>query len=144
MKSDRGAAALEMALVLTLLITLLTLTAPLAQVLLRKIALERVAGASARFATAVGVKPRYGVAGRRPTIGEVVAKATADWGVGALTAPITVLLSKSPAVAHAGDQVEVTVSTTVDLGLLGDLLRFANITSGTSVTMTAKAVGRQE
>ena len=145
MRSDRGAAALEMALVLTLLCTLLTLTAPLAEVFQQRIALERVAGAAARFATAVAAHPRYGVLGREPTITEVVNKATADWAViDGATAPITVTLSKSPTVARVGDQVEVTVSTNVNLGLLGSILSFANVTNGTSVTVTAKAVGRQE
>jgi hypothetical protein len=143
MKRDRGAAALEMALVLTLLCTILTLTAPLAKVFQQKIALERVAGAAARFATAVAAHPRYGVLGREPTTTEVVNKATADWAVDWPT-PITVILSKSPTLARAGDQIEVTVSTTVDLGLLGSILSFANVTNGTSVTVTAKAVGRQE
>ena len=144
MKGDRGSAAIEMALVLTLLCTILTLTAPLAQVFQRKIALERVAGAAARFATAVAEKPRFGVAGRRPTITEVTNKAAGDWAVDGATAPLTVILSKSPTVAHAGDQVQVTVTTTVDLGLLGSILSFANVTNGTSVTVTANAVGRQE
>jgi Flp pilus assembly protein TadG len=144
MKRDRGSAAIEMALVLTLLCTTLTLTAPLAEVFQQKIALERVAGAAARFATAVAEKPRYGVAGRRPTILEVTNKAATDWAVDFATVPLTVVLSKSPTVAHAGDQVEVTVSTNVDLGLLGSILSFANVANGTSVTVTAKAVGRQE
>jgi Flp pilus assembly protein TadG len=152
MRRDRGAAALEMALVLGLLCTTLTITAPLAQVFQRKIVLERVAGSTARFATRVaGNSGRYGVAGRRPTFFEVIDKAAAEWNEVAeawnaegATAPINVLLSKDPATAHAGELIEVTASTDVDLGLLGSVLSFAGITDGTTVTVTAKAVGRQE
>jgi Flp pilus assembly protein TadG len=146
MRRDRGSAALEMALVLTLLCTILTVTAPLAEVFQQKIALERVAGSTARFATrASGSSGRYGVAARRPTMLEVFNRAVTDWTmVWNFFSPIDVVLSKPPSAAVPGEVIEVTVSSDVDLGLLGAILDFVNITDGTTVTVTAKAVGRQE
>ena len=145
MRSDRGAAALEMALLVTMLALLVTLTAPLAVLFQQKIALERVAGAVARYATQVTANIRYGVAGRRPSYSEVVAEASADWSlVRAAPTPITVTLSKDPATAKAGDQIDVTASTTVDLGPFGSVLKLAGLAGNSTVTVTVKAVGRQE
>ena len=145
MNDDRGAAALEMALVLALITTLVALSAPLAVLFQQKIALERVAGAVARFATEVQANTRFGVAGRRPTLLEVVNQATADWSVvRASVTPVNVVLSKDPATAKAGDQIDVTATTTVDLGPFGSVLKFVGLTGSSTVTVTAKAVGRQE
>lgn len=145
MSSDRGAAALELGIVLTVLLAIMSLTAPLAELMQRKISLERVAGSTARFATAYVANVRYGIAGQRPTVSEVVAKAQEDWAaVESPLSPLTVSVSGNPSTARPGDQVEVTVSNTVDLGPFGILLKFVNIADDTTVTVTAKAVGRQE
>jgi Flp pilus assembly protein TadG len=145
MRSDRGAAALEMALLVTMLTLLVTLTAPLAVLFQQKIALQRVAGSTARFATEVSSNTRYGVAGRRPSYSEVQAQASADWNlVRAAPTTITLVLSEDPATAKAGDQIEVTASTTVDLGPFGSVLTLAGLAGNSTVTVTAKAVGRQE
>jgi Flp pilus assembly protein TadG len=145
MKGDRGAAALEMALVLTLITALVALTAPLAVLFQQKIGLERVAGAVARFATEVQANTRYGVAWRRPTLFEVTNQATTYWNlVRAAPMPVTLTLSKDPTTAKAGDQIEVTATTTVDLGPFGSVLKLVGLASNTTVTVTAEAVGRQE
>jgi Flp pilus assembly protein TadG len=145
MNRDRGAAALEMALVVTLITTLVALTAPLAVLFQQKIALERVAGAGARYATEVQSNARYGVAGRRPTFLEVANQATVDWTlVRAAPTPLNLTLSKDPTTAKAGDQIEVTATTTVDLGPFGSVLQMVGLTGSSTVTVTAKAVGRQE
>lgn len=144
MKRDRGAAALEMTIVMTLLCTILTVTAPLAQLFEQRISLGRVAGTTARFATRATGTSRYGVSGHRPTYLEIFNKAVSDWNLEWAATPMNVVLSKDPSAARVGDLVEVTTSADIDLGLLGSFLSFVNITNGTSVTVTAKAVGRQE
>ena len=144
MRRDRGAAALELTFVITLLCTILSVTAPLAEMFQQRIALGRVAGSTARFATRATGNGRYGVASHRPTFVEIYNKAVTDWHMEWAVAPLDVSLSKDPSLARAGDQIEVTTSARVDLGMLGTLLSWAGITNGSTVTVTAKAVGRQE
>jgi Flp pilus assembly protein TadG len=143
---ERGAAALEMALVLTVLLAVIALVAPLGEIFQQRIRLERVAGSTARFATTVPDRARYGSVARRPTTAEVVAEAQRAWnatGSGPAMA-ITTTVSKSPATAKPGDQIDVTVGTTVNLGPFGSVLSFVGLADGTTVTVTAEAVGRQE
>jgi Flp pilus assembly protein TadG len=144
MRRDRGAAALEMTFVVTLLCTILAVTAPLALLFEQRITLGRVAGSTARFATRATGTSRYGVAGHRPTLLEIANKAAADWHVEWAAIAINVSLSKDPSTAKVGELIEVTTSADVDLGPLGSLLSFVNITNSSTVTVTAKAVGRQE
>jgi Flp pilus assembly protein TadG len=144
MRRDRGAAALELTFVITLLCTILSVTAPLAQMFQQRITLGRVAGSTARFATRATGSSRYGVSSHRPTFIEIFNKAVTDWNMEWAAAPLDVTLSKDPSTARVGDLIEVTTSAKVDLGMLGTMLSWAGITNGSTVTVTAKAVGRQE
>ena len=141
---ERGAAAVEMAIVLVCLLGLLSLTAPLGLTLRERLRLERLAGQTVRFATAAPDRLRYGSTQRRPTTAEVEAEGRRAWAAeGSDPANLTVSVSRSPSSARPGDLIEVSIGTTVDLGPFGGILRLlGNATS--TVTMTAQAVGRQE
>jgi Flp pilus assembly protein TadG len=141
---DRGAAAVELAVVLVCLLVMMLFTAPLALAMRERLRLERVAGGSVRFATAVPDRLRYGSAQRRPTTAEVVAEARRAWAAeGSDPSNLTVSVSRSPSSARPGDLIEVSIATTVDLGPFGSILALVGNPT-TTVNMTARAVGRQE
>ncbi|MGH2689308.1 MAG: TadE/TadG family type IV pilus assembly protein [Actinomycetota bacterium] len=153
---DRGAAAVEMALVFVSLIGMVVLTAPLGVAMRERLQVERVAGQTARFATAAPDRPRSESAARRPSIEEIKAEAARAWSVVSpgsdplSTGDVHVLvngveMSTGPGSARqAGQQVTVRIQVDVDLGGFGSILRVIDVLPDTTVTMTAEAVGRQE
>ncbi|MGH2767830.1 MAG: hypothetical protein ACRDIF_02615 [Actinomycetota bacterium] len=145
MRDDSGVAAVELALVFTLLVSLLALSAPLILAFGERLRLGRAAGQAARFATSAPDRPRFGSAGRRPTSAEVAAEAIRAYqATGSSSAGITVSVSANPADALPGDQILVTLKKSVDLGPFGFILRLLNLTNRQTAVMTARAVAREE
>lgn len=141
--NEKGAAAVEFGLVAGLLVVLIALTGPLAGALAEQLKLGRTAGRAVRFATEAPDRKRYDCAGnrvaRRPTAAEVVAEATCAHYGGATPGPsFAVTVSSEPRAAAPGQPIEVTVSNSVDLGPLGDLL------GKPELTLTARAVSLRE
>jgi Flp pilus assembly protein TadG len=151
--NDSGTAAFEAALVLSVLFGVLALIYPLGEMLLQKMALDRAMSDVIRYSTATPNSPEYDPDGtvnnptnnRRPSCVQVQNEfyraadvAVADRG------SYTVSIPTCPSALHSGQTVTVTVSKTVSLGPLGDLLSFAGITHSSSVTVSAAASGREE
>jgi hypothetical protein len=121
--------------------------------LLQKMALDRAMSDVIRYATAAPNSPEYDPDGaitnpthsRRPTCTQVTNEFWRAAGVDSGSrGSYTVSVPSCPAALHSGDPVTVTVSKTVSLGPLGDLLSFAGITHSSSVTVSADAFGREE
>ncbi|MGH9165221.1 MAG: hypothetical protein ACRDZW_06910, partial [Acidimicrobiales bacterium] len=118
MQGQRGAAAVELALLLSALLGVMLLLAPVPYAMLAKIQLERAAGKAARFATQTPDRGRPGLpAGqRRPTLAEVRSEATAAYsGSGVLATPV---VTTATGVANCPRALSTTVNmqTAVDLG----------------------------
>lgn len=146
-RSDKGAAALELAFIITLVMLLVVLSAPLIYAFQENVRLERVAGHTARFATSAPDRPRFGSAGRRPTIAEVQAEANRAYLAAGGDTPLSsgsVVVDKDPTATPPGEQITITISRNVDLGIFGQLLRAAGINNSPSIEMVIDAVGRQE
>jgi Flp pilus assembly protein TadG len=153
---DRGAAAVEMALVFVSLIGMVALTAPLGVAMRERLRVERVAGQTVRFATAAPDRPRSESASRRPSIAEIEQETIRGWSVVSpgsdplTTGDVAVLVdgvemsSGAGSARQPGQQVTVRIQVDVDLGGFGSLLRVIDVLPDTTVTMTAEAVGRQE
>lgn len=141
-RDERGAAAVEMAILTLLLVALLGVVGPLMVAIQEQVRLGRTSGAAVRFATATPDRRRSDCDGaptanyRRPSVAQVVREAEcvrfgSDTPDGAFS--VTVV----PA-AQIGDEVRVTVSNTVGLGPLGEFLGRG------SVTLTSTSIGIQE
>lgn len=144
---DRGLAALEFVIIYLLIFMLLALSVPLVIALQERIRLERVAGHTARFATAAPDRPRFGSAKRRPTIPEVQAEAERAYSlIGAPNpgANFDVFVDTDPRIALPGVQITITITKTVDLGPIGALMSVIGVSESSSIDMTVFAVGRQE
>lgn len=151
-RSDDGVAAVEFALVFTLLLTVVAIVWPLGEMLLQKMALDRAMSDVIRYATATPNSPdynpddpTYSATGRRPTCAQVTNEFFRAAGVDSGSrGSYTVTVPTCPSDTHSGQTVTVTVSKTVSLGPLGDLLSIAGITHSSSVTVSAAASGREE
>lgn len=160
---EAGVAAVEFALVFSLLLSVVALVWPIGELVLQKMALDRAMSDAIRYATTAPSYPEDNSDGtvgttRRPTCAQVDQEFAHAYGAG--TAPSdfsTIALSGTvggvstsdicPAGPHglrSGDTVTITVSKTVSLGPLGDLLSIAGITHSSSVTVSAAASGREE
>lgn len=162
-RGSEGVAAVEMAIVLSLLMLLGFGTAPLFKMGGAYHTVSRVSAETLRFATAVtahGTRATPGaVLRRRPTAAEVAAFAQQAAG----STPVTVLtlvcpddvlsacVAGDPSSAGAGDGITVTVSTDVDLSALGAVANaVARVGGGGDIapqgvrTMTSTAHGREE
>ena len=146
---DSGVAAVEFALVFSMLLVVVALIWPLGQMLLEKMALDRSMSDVIRYATATPNSPEYDPDGtattRRPTCTQVTNEFFRVAGVNSSSrGPYTVTIPTCPSAALSGQTVTVTVRKTVSLGPLGDLLSIAGITHSSSVTVSAAASGREE
>ncbi len=160
---DEGVAAVEMAIVLTLLMVLAFGAVPLWKMGGAYHTVSRVSGETLRYATAVtshGTRATPGATlRRRPTAAEVAVFAQQAAGstpvtVVTLVCPDDVAASCAPgdpSSAGAGDGITVTVSTDVDLQALGGLANaVASVGGGGPIapqgvmTMTSTAHGREE
>jgi Flp pilus assembly protein TadG len=141
---ERGAAAVELGLLILPLLGLLLIIAPLPFAMLDKVRLERAAGQAARFATMEPDRDRPGVAsGRlRPTTAEVVAEAERSYsGSGALTVRVT---SHAAARCPRRLATEVQLDTQVDLGAFAFIHRALRTAPRGSIALTASATNCQE
>jgi Flp pilus assembly protein TadG len=151
---DEGVAAIEFALVFSVLLSVLALIYPLGEVLLQKMALNRAMSDVIRYATATPNSPEYDPDGtlnnptnsRRPTCAQIYTEFYRAAGVTSAgdKASYTFNVPTCPAAMQSGQTVTVTVSKTVSLGPLGDLLSLARITHSSTVTVSAAASGREE
>lgn len=144
-RDQRGVAALEMVLMLMVLIPLLGLAAPTITAIQEQIRLGRAAGAAVRFASATPETKRLDCDGnamakdRRPSAAQVVREAEcARFGSDPVPGTFSVTVSPDPTTASPGQTVTVTVSNTVDLGVLGVFL------GRDSVTVSATSIGVEE
>lgn len=144
-KGSEGVAALEFVMVMSVIFGLIALTAPLGFLIQERVRLERVAGHTARFATAAPDRPRFGAASRRPSPDEVRAEAVRAYeeiGAGTLD-PSNIQLSRDPRSTPPGEQISVTITQEVPLGSLGILLAPLGIDYQGAI-MTVEATARQE
>ncbi|HUR51190.1 MAG TPA: TadE/TadG family type IV pilus assembly protein [Mycobacteriales bacterium] len=162
-RADEGVAALEMAIVVTLLLVIAFGAVPLWRTGAAYHKVSRVSGETLRFATAVTAHGTRSAPGatlrRRPTAAEVAAFAQQAAG----STPVTVVVlvcpddvaascaAGDPSAASAGDGITVSVSTAVDLNAAGALANAVGSVGGGGeiapqgvVTMTSTAHGREE
>ena len=162
-RGTEGVAAIEMAIVLTLMMVLAFGAVPLWKMGGAYHTVSRVSGETLRYATAVtahGTRATpTATLRRRPTAAEVAAFAQQAAGdtvvtVVTLVCPNDVAAACAagdPSSAGAGDGITVTVSTVVDLNAVGRLANaVASVGGGGQiapqgvVTMTSTAHGREE
>lgn len=142
---QRGAAAIEFLFMLLILLPLLGLAGPAISAIQEQARLGRAAGAAVRFASATPETKRLDCDGnamakdRRPSAAQVVREAEcARFGTDPVPAGFSVTVSPDPTTASPGQTVTVTVSNTVDLGVLGVFL------GRDSVTVSATSIGVEE
>ena len=166
-RDERGVAAVEFAIVSSLLFFLAFGALPLYAMLRGYQKTSKASAATLRFATAVsanGARNGAGVLSRRPSYDDIAAFARDAAGDPALTVLVKVcrgtactdLDQNSPAhadplPARAGDTVTLTVRSTVDLSVLGRVANGVSRLSGNGprfpendVTMTSTASAREE
>lgn len=139
--------ALEFMFVYLLVFLLLAMSVPLVIALQERIRLERVAGHTARFATAAPDRPRFGSEKRRPTIEEVKAEAIRAYRLVGGPNPETNFLAevdKDPRTMPPQEQITITITKRVNLGAIGVLMDIIGVTGSSNIDMTVTAVGRQE
>lgn len=147
MRGDRGAAAVEFALVLTMLMALLALVAPLAVLFYSRIQLGQAAGEVARFATS---RSDVGREAGPLTIrrGMLPSQAAVEQELLRFSSPGAIALHSLPPRTPdphcpSGWRREVVLSTTVDLGPAGAV--FAGLTgAGATKTLLANASSCEE
>jgi Flp pilus assembly protein TadG len=142
-RDDRGAAAVELGVLLGLMVLVAAVMYPIGQAFYEKMRIGRASGDAIRFATAAPNSPAYGSTGRRPTVDEIKAEAirayTAAGGSGVTPADVQVTGTRRP-----GDTVTVRITKTVDLGPLGSVLSAVHVTNSRVITVTVDASGREE
>lgn len=161
-KGSDGIAAVEMAIVLSLLMLLAFGAVPLWQMGMRYQLVSQVSAEALRYASAVtanGTRPPGGVLSRRPTAAQVAAFAQA--AAGSTTVTVTTLVcpgdvssacvAADPSSAKSGDGITVVISATVDLSVagsianaVGHLVGSGDIAPGGVVTLTSTAHAREE
>ena len=142
-RRDRGAAAVELGMLLAVMAIIAAFLFPLGQAFVDKIRLGRATGDALRFATAAPNTPAYGSSTRRPSVAEVKSEAVrayrAEGGSGVTTNDVDVTTAADP-----GGTVVVRITKTVDLGPLGSFLSAIHVTSSQSITLAVDATGREE
>jgi Flp pilus assembly protein TadG len=142
-RDDRGAAAVELGILLTVVLLVAALIYPLGVAFYEKIRLGRASGDAIRFATATPNTPAYGSTARRPSTSEIEAEAiraySAAGGSGLTASDVVVTGGRRP-----GDTVRIQMTKSVDLGPLGSLLSALNVTSSQSIAISVNASGREE
>ncbi len=140
--ADRGAAAVELALLLTVMFAATALLLPLGQLFIEKGRVGRAVGVAARFASATPNEPAYGSSARRPTADDVTQAALDAYkasGGSATGFNVTVTLGTRP-----GDLDTVTATKVVDLGGLASVLQLLHVSGMHTVAVSATASGREE
>ena len=122
-RGEEGAAAVEFAIIVSILLMLFTIVAPIVKSGYEYMVLQRAVSHGVRFASRADVNPRVSDSGtltRRPSVAEVqafVVEAAQPLSVAA--GDITV--APEPRVAMPGAQVEVSASYTISYGVLGSI-----------------------
>jgi hypothetical protein len=148
MRDDRGAAALELALFMTLIFAVLALIAPLGHLLREQHRLQHAAADTARFASAAPNTPSVGSTSRRPSLQEIRAEARRALRDAGTEAPAgwenqNVVVNPEPPVLPQ-EELTVTLSEDVDLGIFGGILRTTGLVPGGTVHITAHATAVEE
>jgi Flp pilus assembly protein TadG len=151
-RGEQGAAAVEFAIIVSILLMLFTMVVPIVKSGYEYMVLQRAVSHGVRFASRADVNPRVSDSGtltRRPSVSEVrqfVVDAAQPVGVSA--ANITVI--PEPRAAMPGAQVQVEATYTMSYGVMGD---FANTVKKTffgpgdvlsDYQVTVSARGREE
>ena len=140
---DRGAAAVELGMLVGMMAMVALFLYPVGQAFYEKIRIGRASGDAIRFATAAPNRPAYGSSGRRPSVDDIKAEAVraylATGGTGMTTADVQVIGTRRP-----GDTVTVRITKTVDFGPLGKFLSAVHATNSQDITITVDASGREE
>ena len=142
MRTDRGAAAVELALILTLLFALLSLVAPLALLFAARVSLGQAAGDVVRFASSRSdVVRTTGAltisAGRLPSQAAVEQELLRFSAGGPITLPSLPVHTADPT-CPSGWRRDLVLSSTVGLGPAGAV--FAGLTgSGATITLASNA-----
>jgi Flp pilus assembly protein TadG len=151
-RGEQGAAAVEFAIIVSILLMLFTIVAPIVKSGYEYMVLQRAVSHGVRFASRADVNPRVSDSGtltRRPSVAEVrqfVVQAAQPVGVAA--ADITV--APEPRTAMPGAQVEVSANYTMSYGVMGTIANGVKKTffGGTDVLsdyeVTVSARGREE
>jgi Flp pilus assembly protein TadG len=161
---DTGVAAVEFALVFSLLLTVAVMIWPLGEALYQKMQMDRAMSDVIRYTTADPNSPEpvddNGAASSLDAGTSVRPDCTAItneffrayYGAGGGSrdgfSPVAVTAngaSACPSGPYTSNQtVTITVTKSVNLGPLGDLLSFAGITPTNKITVSAAASGREE
>jgi Flp pilus assembly protein TadG len=151
-RGEEGAAAVEFAIIVSILLMLFTIVAPIVKSGYEYMVLQRAVSHGVRFASRADVNPRVSDSGtltRRPSVAEVrqfVVQAAQPVGVAA--GDITV--APEPRAAMPGTQVEVSARYTMSYGVLGSIANGikqtffggGDVLSDYEVTVSAR--GREE
>ena len=123
MRREEGAAAVEFAIIVSILLLLFTMVVPIVKSGYEYMVLQRAVSHGVRFASRADVNPRVSDTGtltRRPSVAEVqefVVEAAQPVGVSAANITVT----PEPRAAMPGAQVEVEATYTMSYGVLGDI-----------------------
>lgn len=147
---DSGVAAVEMALMLMLLFSLVAVALPLGIAVMHRVELDQIGFQTLRFATAAPNFPEQGSSCRRPNQAEVqqeAANALQAAGFHSLDPATVATVSPSGGTGPCstnipGTPVTVTVTAPLSLGVVGDLLHIVGLS--VPPTMTSTALGREE
>ena len=142
---ERGAASVELALLILPLLGVLLLAVPLPFAMLDRIRLERAAGQAARFATMEPDRAHPGVAAghRRPTEAEIIDEARRAYsGVGSVPDVTVTVEPAGRCPLRRATSVELT--TQVDLGPFAFAYQALHLAPQGAVSLTATATNCQE
>jgi Flp pilus assembly protein TadG len=166
-RDDRGVAALEVGILVSLLLLLAFGALPLYSMLAAKQKVSKASAATLRYATAVAsnaTRKPGGALSRRPTYDEIQSFARDAADDSDLDVTVTVCQGAtctditadspnhaSPIPARAGDTVHLTVRTTVDMRVVGAVANAATSISGGGdvfpdglLTVSSTASAREE
>jgi hypothetical protein len=147
-RRDDGLVVVEFALVFGLLVLVLALVWPLGQAFMQKLSIDRSLNDVIRYATATpnvaSYDPDDPPGGRRPTCTQVEHEFFRSYGIANDSPGYTVDVPTCPSASAPGTTITVSVTKTVNLGPLGDLLNLAGITHSSDITVSAAASGREE
>lgn len=150
-RGERGAAAVEFAMVLPVLLLFLTAMAPLIKFGYDYMVVQRAAAHGVRYASRADVNPRVAADGsltRRPSNSEI-AQFVSDSSNG-MVAATDVTIAPPPSLALPGEQIVVTVNHEISYGSLAEIASkvkqtfFGGSAFPTSTPVTVSARGREE
>lgn len=151
-RREEGAAALELAIILPILLVLLAFVAPLVKFGYDYMVLQRAAAHGVRYASRADINPQVrsdGTLGRRPLPGEV--KTFVSDSSNGKVAATAVSVDPNPALALPGEQITVTVAYPMSYGPLAEIANAVKATFfgggaflPSSTTVNVSARGREE